>query len=80
MWSAQSPMVGTLAGQRRQAAGEEVAEGLAGGVDVAAVAVDEVHRHVEQVVDIALEAHAGLETKGRMPQRSGSVSVQTWLR
>ena len=52
-----------------------------GDVDVAAVAVDEVHRHVEHPVDVALEAEAVLEDEGRRcRQRSGSVSVQMWLR
>ena len=53
-----------LAGQGRQPAVEEVAERLAAGVDIAAVAVDEIHRHVEHVVDIALEPHAVLEHEG----------------
>ena len=60
-WSFQSVMVGHLARQRRQPAVEEIAKALAARVDVAAVAIDEVHRHVERIVDVALEAHAVLE-------------------
>ena len=40
---------------------EEVAERCAGDVDVAAVAVDEIHGHIECVVHVALEPHAVLE-------------------
>ncbi len=36
------------------------------------VAVDEIHRHVEHVVDIAFEAHAGLEGEG---QHAGAVGI-----
>ncbi len=45
----------------RQFAGEKVAERKARGVQVFAVAVEEVHRHIERVVDVALEAHAVFE-------------------
>jgi hypothetical protein len=51
---------------------EEVAEAAAAGVDVAAVAVDEVHRHVEHVVDIALEAEAVLEHE---VEHAGAVGI-----
>ena len=49
--------------QRRQASAEKIAEALPGGIDVATVAIDKVHRHVEHVIDIALEAEAILEDK-----------------
>src|SRR5260370_1368437 len=45
-----------LVGQRRQPAGEEIAERLAAGIDVASVPVDKIHRDIEHIVDIALEA------------------------
>ena len=54
-----------LALERRQASGQEVAEGLAARVDVAAVAGDEIHGHVERVIDVALEAEAVLEHEGQ---------------
>src|SRR4029077_1048272 len=47
--------------QRRQPSGKEIAKGLAAGIDVASVPVDKVHRHIEQVVDIALETETLLE-------------------
>ena len=71
-WSAQSLERRPLARQRRQPPDEKVAEGLAARVDIAAVAVDEVHRHVEHPVDIALEAHARLEDEG---QRAAAVGI-----
>ncbi|MNI44686.1 hypothetical protein D3C73_990720 [compost metagenome] len=43
-----------LARQHRQLALHEIAEALPAGIVVDAVAVGEIHRHVEQVVDIAL--------------------------
>ena len=77
-WSDQSSSVGTLAGQRGELAGEKIAERSAGDVDVVAVAVDEVHRHVEGIVDIALEAHAGLEHE-RQHARAAAVGVAPHL-
>src|SRR5512132_46673 len=53
-----------LTGKTGQPTSHELAEGLPGDVDVAAVAVDEVHRHIEHPVDIALEAEAVLEDEG----------------
>ena len=47
--------------EARQLAGEEVAEGLARDVMVDPVAVDEIHRNIEGVVDVTLESHAVLE-------------------
>ncbi|KZS00494.1 Uncharacterized protein APZ42_003179, partial [Daphnia magna] len=52
-----------LARKGWQAAGDEVAEGLAARVEVATVAVDEVHRHIEHPVDIPLEAEPLLENE-----------------
>ena len=60
-WSDQSSSVGSSPGSCGSLPGEEIAERGAGDVDVAAVAVDEIHRHAERIVDVALEAHAGLE-------------------
>ena len=59
-----------FAGQRRQPAGHEIAERLPARVDVSAVAVNEIHRHVEHVVDIALEPEARLED-----ERQGAAAV-----
>jgi hypothetical protein len=61
MWSDQSRSVGSAPGRHVELAAQELAERLAAGVDVLAVAVGEVHRHVEQVVDVALEAETILE-------------------
>ena len=61
-----------LARQDGEFAAEEVAERQAGGVDVAAVAVDEVHRHIEHVVGVALVAEAVLEDEG---QHAGALRV-----
>src|SRR3546814_2699634 len=44
------------AGQHRELAAHEVAEALPAGIVIDAVAVAEVHRHVEQVVDVALRS------------------------
>ena len=60
-----------FAGQGRQPAGEKIAERLAAGVDVGAVPVNEVHRHIEHIVDIALEPEAILEDEG---QDAGAVA------
>src|SRR3546814_16522025 len=51
------------AGQHRELAAHEVAEALPAGIVIDAVAVAEVHRHVEQVVDVALVAEAVLENE-----------------
>ncbi len=50
-----------LAGQNRQPAGHEIPEGRAGSVVIHAIAVDEVHRHIEQPVGIGLETEARVE-------------------
>ena len=60
-----------FAGQLRQLAVEEVAEALAGDVDILAVAEDEVHRHVERIVAVALVAEAVLEHER---QHAGAVA------
>src|ERR1700730_15987309 len=60
-------MVGPIADSRdltrkcRQPSGKEIAKGLAARINVMPVAVDKVHRHIEQVVDIALETETLLE-------------------
>ena len=54
-----------LAGQGREPPLEKIAERLPAGVEVLAVAIDEVHGHVEHVVGVALEAHAVLEHEGQ---------------
>src|SRR5882757_4263578 len=39
-------------------AAQEFAEALARHIDIRAVAVEEIHRHIQRVTDIALERHA----------------------
>jgi hypothetical protein len=51
---------------------QEIAKTPARQIDVFAVAIDEIHRHIEHVIDIALEAHAGLE---HPRQHAGAVVV-----
>ena len=50
-----------LARQRGEPAFEQVAEARAGDVVIDLAALDEIERHVERVVDVALEAHARRE-------------------
>ena len=45
---------------------------MTGGVDIAIAALDEIHRHVERIIDPALEPHAGLEGPG---QHAGAVGI-----
>ncbi len=54
---------GQFARQGGQFAGHEVAETLARGIDILAVLVDKIHRHIERMARIALKAHAVLEHK-----------------
>ena len=63
---------GTGARQRGEFAGHEALEVLPGEVDVAAVLEAEVHRHVEDVVDVALVAEAVLEHE---VEHAGALSV-----
>ena len=58
--------------QLRQLAGKEIAEALAGHIVIAPIAIDEIHRHIEGVVDIALEAEAVFEDEG---QHAGAVGI-----
>ena len=75
------------AGQRLETAGEEILEIGASDIAIILAALDEIHRHVEGIVDIALEAHAVLEDErqhagaiviGRAPDRGAlrQVAVQ----
>src|SRR5262245_37568963 len=50
-----------LAGQLRQLARHELAKTFARAVDVAPISCHEIHRHIERIVDIALEAESRLE-------------------
>ncbi len=61
-----------FAGHRRQPAGDEIAEGLPACVDVASVAVNEIHRRIEHVVDVTLEPEAPFEDEG---QRAAAVGI-----
>src|SRR5262245_13639060 len=63
---------GALAGQARKSSLHQVAERLAGDVDVALPALDEVHRHTERIVDVTFESHARLE---RPWQHAGAVRI-----
>ena len=54
-----------FAGQRGQLALQEVAEALPRSIDIFAVAEDEIHRHVEHIVDITFIAEAVLEHEGQ---------------
>ena len=62
-----------LTRQGGQFAVQEIAERLAQRVDVFAVAIDEIHRHIQGVIDIAFEPHAVLEHKG---QHAGARVIQ----
>ena len=44
-----------LAGQRRQLALQKIAEGLAKCVDIFAIAVDKIHRHIERILHPSLK-------------------------
>ncbi len=48
-------------GQNIKFAIHEITERLARRIDVFAVAIDEIHRHIEHVVDIAFKAKTVLE-------------------
>ena len=54
-----------FARQDRQLTLHEIAEAETRGVDILAVAEDEIHRHVEHVIDIAFIAEAILEHEGQ---------------
>ena len=58
--------------QHRQPGLHEIAEALPAGVVVDAIAVGEIHRHVEQVIDIALVTEAILKHE---VEHAGAVSV-----
>src|SRR6516162_1621731 len=60
-----------IVGQHRQLAGDEIPEGLAARVDVASAPVDKIHRHIEHIVDIALEAKTVFEDKRQGPAPVG---------
>ena len=63
---------GLLARQRVEPPCEKIPERSAGDVDIAVVAVDEVHGHVERVVHVTLKAHAVLEGER---QHAGAVGI-----
>ncbi len=64
-WFFQSDIVASLAGQLLELAVEQVAERQPGDVVIGVAALDEIHRHVERPVDIALEAETVLEDERR---------------
>ena len=61
-----------FAGKPVETAGDEILERGSGHIDVATVAVDEIHRHLKRIVDIALEPHARFEGEGKI---AGAVGV-----
>ena len=60
-----------LAGQGGQFAGLEIAERLARGVDIMAVALGEIHRRVQRIVGVALEAEPFLEHEAQHARAIG---------
>ncbi len=64
-WSAQSDSVGFSPGSAGSSPFRRRGTTGAQRVDVAAVAVDEVHRHIQHPVHIALEAEARVEDEGQ---------------
>ena len=71
-WSAQSVSRGFSPGSCGSLPSRKSRKLLAGDVDVLAVAVDEVHRHIERIVAVALVAEPVLEDEG---QHAGAVGV-----
>src|SRR5438876_12431117 len=51
--------------QRGQIPGQEITERLAARINVLAAPINEIHRDVEHVVDVALEPDTRLEHKGQ---------------
>ena len=64
---------GEFARQLRQPPGQQVAERGPGDIVIDVAALDEIERHVQRVIDIALEAHAGLEGER---QHAGAVGIR----
>ncbi len=62
-----------LAGKRGQLTTQKIAKALAQRVDVFAVAVDKIHRHIQHPIDIALIAHAGFK---RERQHAGAAGIK----
>ena len=60
-----------LAGIHIKIAVEEVAEILARRVDIFAIPVDEVHRHIEHIVGIAFIAEAVFKDEGQHARARG---------
>ena len=60
-WSVQSPRRGIAPGNAGSLPAMKSRNDWPARIDVAAVAIDEIHRHVEHVLDIALEPEARLE-------------------
>src|SRR5215813_2892121 len=54
-----------FARQLGQSTRQEFAKRSARGIDVTAIAVDEIHGHGQRVVDVPLKAHAGFEYEGQ---------------
>ena len=72
MWLAQSEMVARTPGIPGSLPARRSRNDWPGHVDIVVAALDEIHRHVERVVDPALEAHARLE---RPRQHAGAIIV-----
>ena len=54
-----------LARQLSELAREQIPKARAAHVVIVLAAFDEIHRHIERVIDVALESHAVLECKGQ---------------
>ncbi len=64
---------GALSRQPGQLSVHQVAERLPGDIDIAVAALDEIHRHGQRVVDVALEPHPRLE---RPRQHPGAIAIR----
>ena len=62
-----------LARHRGQLAFKKITEGLAERIDIFAVAIDKIHRHIERVIHIALKPHTVLKDER---QHTGARIVQ----
>ena len=67
---------GAFARQLGQSSFQQVAERSPGHIVIDVAALDEIERHIERIIDVASNPMPGSKTKGSMPVRSRSVSVQ----
>ena len=62
-----------FARQRRQLAGQKIPERLTQRIDILAVAVDKIHRHIQHPIDVALKAETRVKRKR---QHAGAAVVE----